>query len=161
PELRHMTNFREEYPSEKWFNRSGHPLDVAFIKNATEEVWRNQARFIVEELTDEHIDNAFSNLPPEISTDDTTHNIKTKLKTRKKGLEEFGFNYYQLLQKRVILTGTDKKDKFLIERLPNKDTRVSWIRLKKSGEELQFTRIYNKSQTDEIWIYGLDDDDLF
>src|SRR5690606_7525518 len=38
---------------------------------------------------------------------------------------------------------------------------VSWIRTKKSGEELQFTRTYNKSQTDEIWIYGLDDDDLF
>lgn len=161
PATRHITNFKDKYPSEKWFNFSAHSLDVAFIKNATEKDWKRQAEYIVREITDEAIDEAFLKLPPEIRNDETTLGIKKKLKSRKKGLEGFALSYYELLQKRIILTGTDKKDKFLMERLPKGNTRVSWIRLKKSGEEIQFSRTYNKQQTKEIWIYGLDDDDEF
>ncbi|PKP15640.1 MAG: metallophosphoesterase, partial [Bacteroidetes bacterium HGW-Bacteroidetes-23] len=116
PGVRHITNFEADYPSEKWFNFSAHSLDVAFIKNATEDDWKKQANYIISELTDEAIDEAFSKLPSEIKDDETTNEIKTKLKFRKKGLENFALSYYDLLQKRIILTGTDKKDKFLIER---------------------------------------------
>lgn len=161
PGTRHITNFKEKYPSEKWFNFAAHSLDVAFIKNATEEDWKEQANYIVNELTDETIDEAFSKLPSEIKNDEITNDIKTKLKFRKKGLETFALDYYKLLQNRVILTGTDKKDKFLIERLAHGKTKVTWFRLKKNGEELQFSRTYNKKQTKEIWIYGLDADDVF
>ncbi|HBI00164.1 MAG TPA: metallophosphoesterase [Flavobacterium sp.] len=161
PGVRHITNFKADYPSEKWFNFSAHSLDVAFIKNATEEDWKRQANFIINELSDEVIDKSFAYLPNEIKDDDTTLSIKNKLKFRKKGLENFALSYYALLQKRIILTGTDKKDKFLIERLSHGNTKVSWFRLKKEGEEFQFSRTYNKKQTKEIWIYGLDDDDQF
>ncbi len=161
PGVRHITNFKEKYPSEKWFNFSAHSLDVAFIKKATDEDWKNQANFIINELSDEVIDEAFANLPNEIKDDETTHSIKNTLKIRKKGLEKFALRYYELLQRRIILTGTDKKDKFLIERLPDGNTKVSWFRIKKEGEEIQFSKTYNKKQTKEIWIYGLDDDDVF
>lgn len=161
PGVRHITNFEADYPSEKWFNFSAHSLDVAFIKNATEEDWKKQANYIINELTDEVIDESFAGLPKEIKEDETTLSIKNKLKIRKKGLENFALRYYALLQKRIILTGTDKKDKFLIERLANGDTKVSWFRLKKEGEEFQFSRTYAKQKTKEIWIYGLDDDDEF
>lgn len=161
PGVRHITNFEADYPSEKWFNFSAHSLDVAFIKNATEDDWKKQVNYIISELTDEAIDEAFSKLPSEIKDDETTNEIKTKLKFRKKGLENFALSYYDLLQKRIILTGTDKKDKFLIERLSEGNTKVSWFRLKKDGEEFQFSKTYNKKQTKEIWIYGLDDDDQF
>ena len=87
--------------------------------------------------------------------------IKNKLKFRKKGLENFALSYYALLQKRIILTGTDKKDKFLVERLSNGDTKVSWIRHKKDDNEFQFSRTYGQQKTREIWIYGLDDEDEF
>lgn len=161
PGVRHITNFEAEYPSEKWFNFSAHSLDVAFIKNATEEDWKKQANFIINELSDEVIDESFANLPNEIKDDETTLSIKNKLKIRKKGLENFALRYYELLQKRIILTGTDKKDKFLVERLSNGNTKVSWFRIKKSGEEFQFSKTYNKKLTKEIWIYSLDDDDEF
>ncbi|RAR46482.1 calcineurin-like phosphoesterase family protein [Flavobacterium lacus] len=161
PGVRHITNFEADYPSEKWFNFSAHSLDVAFIKNATAADWKKQADYIISELTDEAIDEAFSNLPLEIKDDETTNEIKIKLKFRKKGLEDFALRYHTLLQNRIILTGTDKKDKFLIERLAEGNTKVSWFRLKKDGEELQFSKTYTKKQTKEIWIYGLDDDDQF
>lgn len=161
PGVRHITNFEADYPSEKWFNFSAHSLDVAFIKNASEDDWKKQAQFIIAELTDEVIDESFSRLPKEIKDDAVTLSIKNKLKIRKKGLENFALRYYELLQKRIILTGTDKKDKFLIERLSDGNTKITWLRLKKEGEEFQFSRTYNQQQTKEIWIYGLDDDDEF
>ena len=161
PGARHITNFEMHYPSAKWFNFSAHSLDVAFLKNATEEDWKKQANSIMNELTDEMIDEAFSKLPAEIKDDETTRDIKIKLKNRRKGLEAFALSYYKLLQNRIILTGTDKKDKFLIERLSDSNTKVSWFRIKKEGEEFQFSRTYTQNQTKEIWIYSLDDDDEF
>lgn len=161
PGVRHITNFEADYPSKKWFNFSAHSLDVAFIKNATEEDWKKEAQYIIEELSDEVIDESFSSLPKEVKDDKTTLSIKNKLKIRKKGLENFALSYYELLQKRIILTGTDKKDKFLIERLSDGSTKITWLRLKKEGEEFQFSRTYNQQQTKEIWIYSLDDDDEF
>ena len=161
PGVRHITNFEAAYPSEKWFNFSAHSLDVAFIKNATEEDWKKQSNFIINELSDELIDSSFAALPKEIRDDETTFSIKAKLKTRKNGLESFALKYYDLLQKRIILTGTDKKDKFLVERLSNGDTKVSWIRHKKDDNEFQFSRTYGQQKTLEIWIYGLDDEDEF
>src|SRR5690606_30018229 len=68
---------------------------------------------------------------------------------------------YRFLQKRIILTGTDKKDKFEINRLENGKTDIKIYRIKKNGEELVSERIYSSELTNEIWVYGLDDDDVF
>lgn len=161
PGVRHITNFKADFPSVKWFNFSAHSLDVAFLKNGTEEDWKQQAQFIVNQLTDDVIEEAFLGLPKEINTDETTKSIIEKLKTRKKGLGDFALRYYELLQKRIILTGTDKKDQFEIVRLENGATQIKHFRLKKSGKAIQFERTYYKTETQEIWIYGLDDDDVF
>lgn len=161
PGARHITNFEADYPSEKWFNFSAHPLDVAFIKEATSEDWSRHAKFIVQELTQQQIDTAFAKLPIEIRNDATTQSIKSALANRKLHLEDFALTYYKLLQERIILTGTDKKDKFTVERLPSNKTKITHIRTKQSGDQFMFSRSYNNSETKEIWIYGLGDDDIF
>lgn len=161
PGARHITHFKATFPSEKWFNFSAHSLDIAFIKKATFEDWKKQTNWIISQLSDKAIDEAFAKLPIEIRDDETTAEIKAKLRNRKKELEAFAFKYYKLLQKRIILTGTDKKDKFRIERLADDKTKITWIRMKKDGEEYQFSKTYDKKDTKEIWIYGLDDDDVF
>lgn len=161
PGVRHITPFEATYPSEKWFNFSGYPLDAAFIKQADWEVWKTQAKFLVTELSEERIAQAFAKLPAEIRDDHTTREIKRALALRKQHLEAFALKYYALLQKKVVLAGTDKKDKFLIERLSSDRTKITSIRMKKSGEEFQFSRTYNGNETREIWVYGLDDDDVF
>lgn len=161
PGVRHITEFRGDFPSEKWFNFSAHSLDVALIKKANENDWLQEVALIQAKLTDETINKAFENLPKEIRNDQTTLEIIKNVIQRRDNLEKFVKSYYQLLQKRIILTGTDKKDQFLIENLANKTTKITHTRLKKSGEELQFSKTYTKKQTKEIWIYGLDDDDEF
>jgi calcineurin-like phosphoesterase family protein len=161
PAVRHITSFKEKYPSEKWFNSNGHTLDLAMLKKADRGAWEKQVVFITENLTDAAIDEAFNKLPNEIRNDETTADIKSKLKKRKKELGTFASKYYDFLQKRVLVVGTDKKDKFIITRMPEGKTKIDIFRIKKEQEELQSSRVYSKSETKEIWVYGLDDDDVF
>ncbi len=56
--------------------------------------------------------------------------------------------------------GTDKKDRFVITRSGN-DTKVEVYRIKKYKEELIHERTYHCPETKELWVYGLDDDDIF
>jgi hypothetical protein len=161
PAARHMKSFKKEFPNVKWFNFAANALDREFIKQNDPEIWKKQANYIVSNLTDEAIDKAFANLPKEINNDNTTLDIKEKLKYRKQNLEAYALKYQNRLEKRILLLGTDKKDKFVITRLPDGKTEVKVIRLKKEGETTQFSKVYSKHITKEIWVYGLDDDDVF
>ncbi|MCO6175356.1 metallophosphoesterase [Flavobacterium sp. NRK F10] len=161
PAARHISDFKSRFPDEKWFNFAGHNLDIAFIRKADAEDWKKEAQFIADHLTDKVIDSTFEQLPKEINHDGTTQEIIAKLKLRRDKLAAYAEKYYHFLHKRIILTGTDKKDEFIIERLPNEQTKVTINRIKKTGIEKEFSRTYSASETCEIWIYGLDDDDIF
>lgn len=160
PAIRHFQHFDEEPRSLKWLNKSGYPLDVAFLRNMTEKDWLEEAKYIQENLTDEAIEKAFSELPSN-AQNEITQEIMDDLKIRRGKLQDWAKERYAFLQKRIVLTGTNKKEKFLITRMPNGKTEVKIIRNKKAGEELVFERIYSSAETKEIWIYGLDDDDQF
>jgi predicted phosphohydrolase len=159
PALRHMQSFREDIRNVKWFNREAYPLDMALIANAKEKDWIDAATYLRDNLTDAEIDNAFVALPKEVQ-DETIEDIKSNLKARKHHLEEFAREYYAVLQSTVLVKGTDKKDRFVITRLPEGETRVE-IYSPAESEHKILDNIYRKSQTKEIWIYGLDDDDIF
>lgn len=160
PALRHMQNFGDNIRNVKWFNMEPYPMDLALIRESNIDAWLAEANFIQENLTDEIIENSFRNLPENMK-DETVAEIKEKLINRKSRLTEFAETYYKVLRKTVVLNGTDKDDKFLIERLPDENTKISMFRLKKSGEELFFENTYNHKETKNIWIYGLNDNDEF
>ena len=61
-----------------------------------------------------------------------------------------------------IIRGTQKNDWFEIERLKNRQTKITAYSIKKGEKNKIFhQRIYNESETKEVWIYGLDDEDVF
>lgn len=159
PALRHMQTFKENIRNVKWLNREAYPLDLAFLKNATEEDWKKEAEYIQQNLTDEVIDKAFLNLPKEVQ-DGTIKLIQQDLKIRRDMMAYYASEYYKVLQKTVLLTGTNKADRFVIKKEKGK-VNISQFRIKKESEELVFQREYTKDETNEIWIYGLDDDDIF
>ncbi|WP_374445983.1 metallophosphoesterase [Epilithonimonas sp.] len=160
PDLKHMQTFDEKIKNIKWFNREPYPLDLAFTKNSDEKTWLEEAKFIQENLDENTIRKAFDNLPKEVQ-DKTSEDLMRKLLIRKNDLQVYAKDYYNFLSRRVLLAGTNKKDKFLISRLPSGETEVKIYRTKKSGEELISSKTYSKKQTREIWIYGLSDDDTF
>jgi len=124
-------------------------------------MWIDQAAFIQQNLNGEIIDDAFLAFPEEVR-DETLTEIKKILLARKEKLVETAKEYYAVLNKYSVITGTDKDDYFNIVSLPNGDVEVSAYRIK-GGEytDLFFHKVYSPDYTKEIWIYGLDDDDVF
>ncbi|MCT8341102.1 phosphoesterase [Flavobacteriaceae bacterium TK19130] len=153
--------YGEELEHTKWFNTAGIKLDKAFIENYGREEWIAQAEFIKNNVTNEVIDEAFSKLPKEVQ-DETAADIKEKLRGRRDNIVKIAEEYYDYFSKQQTITGTDKDDHFTVTRLPNEETRIQGWRIK-DGEkgEVLIDRVYTSEDTDEIWLYGLDDDDIF
>ncbi|MBG6187356.1 metallophosphoesterase [Flavobacterium sp. CAN_S2] len=158
--LRHMKPFNEKISNVKLMNREPYPLDLAFIKNADENEWIKQAKYIQENLSDADIDGAFRNLPNEVQ-DETIKDIKRKLKLRRNELHQSASTYYSVLQHTVLIVGTDKKDKFIIQNKEKNKLEIQVYRVKNGTDELQYTKNFTAKKTKKIWIYGLDDDDIF
>lgn len=162
PAARHIQHFDKKVKKRnfKWLNKSAYPLDMALISQADEKTWVNQAEFIQQQLTDRAIEEAFAELP-EVLQDAEAEEVKAKLRARREALKHWAVKQYQNLQKTVIITGTDKKERFEITRLPQGKTQVKTYRIKKESEELVHDKVYSKELTNEIWIYGLDNNDVF
>lgn len=161
PNLRLMKSYDEDLKSAKWFNSEPYPLDVALINQSGRDVWNAQVKYIVDNLTDEVIDEAFARFPSEINQE-SIKSIKRKLQGRRSNLQKISDEYYNHINKFGVIKGTNKDDWFEIERLPKGDTRVTIYRIKKGEKADVFhERVYSCNDTKEIWIYGLDDDDVF
>lgn len=160
PALRLMKSYDEELKSTKWFNTEPYPLDIALINESNKSVWDAQVKHITNNLSEKIIDDAFSNFPDEVM-DKTVDEIKQKLKGRLKNLQDISNRYYAHVNKFAVIKGTNKDDYFEIERMSN-ETKVTAYRIKQGEKsDIFHQRSYSKKTTKEIWIYGLDDDDVF
>lgn len=162
PMIRHMKSFKEDLKSVKWLNTEAYPLDLIFLKTATEEQWHAQAKYIKEHISEADIDNAFKNLPEEVQ-DETIAEIQKNLKIRLNSLDAYATQYSIALAEKVPLAGTVNKDKFVISQDLKGLVTVKQYELdsKKGSEKLVFERTYSDKLTKEIWIYGLEDDDIY
>lgn len=160
PAMRLLQGYEEELNSPKWFNLEPYPLDMALIAESNKTVWNAQVQHIVNGITDEVINEAFEFFPPEVR-DETIDEIKKKLKGRRRNLQKISDTYYKHINKFAVIKGTNKDDWFEIERLPS-TTKITAYRIKKGEKgEIFHQREYTYKETKEIWIYGLDDDDVF
>lgn len=161
PGLKLLQNFDKDIRNVKWFNHEPYKLDMAFIKEATFKDWKKQVDFLQKNITNEVIDSAFAQMPIEVQ-DETVIKIKNVLKSRLYNLPEIAKKYYAHLEKFPVVRGTDKDNWFEIIRLENGNTTVKTYNIKNNKKgSLVFNRTYHKKETSEIWVYGLNDDDIF
>ncbi|MDO7170859.1 metallophosphoesterase [Mariniflexile sp. AS56] len=161
PGLRLMKSYSDDLKNPKWFNTEPYPLDMALINQSNRQVWNAQVKQITDHLTDDVIDDAFTHFPKEVR-DETIQDIKRKLQGRRRNLQNISDAYFNHMNKFGVIKGTNKDDWFEIERLPKGETKVSVYRIKKGEKaDLFHQRTYTCDETNEIWIYGLDDDDVF
>tara|TARA_R110002049_G_scaffold30345_2_gene103952 strand:- start:3188 stop:6865 length:3678 start_codon:yes stop_codon:yes gene_type:complete len=153
--------YDEELKDIKWMNAAGIKLDRVLIQQADKETWLKHAKFLQENITDAVIDKAFSKVPEEVQ-DKTLLEIKEKLKGRRSNLQDIALRYYNYLNKLVVLTGTDKDDYIEVTRTGDNETQIKISRIidGKKGEVI-VDKTFNKNITKEIWVYGLDDKDIF
>ncbi|WP_093302257.1 metallophosphoesterase [Salegentibacter agarivorans] len=164
--LRALTGFASQFAvygedinNVEWFNVSATGLDRSLLQNVGKETWREQAEYIQENMTDAVIEEAFAKLPPE-TYDDTTKELIKKVKARRDNIVDIAMRYYDHFADLAIVTGTDKDDFVDVTRMKDGKTRIK-ISRNKGGEraDVLSDKVYDKKDTDEIWLYALDDDD--
>lgn len=164
--LRALTGFANQFAvygddikDVEWFNIAALGLDRSLLQNTGKEAWQRQAEFIKNNVTDEVIEEAFANLPEE-TRGEASEELMENVKGRRNNIVDIAMRYYDHLANLAIVTGTDKDDFIDVERLEDGNTRVTVTR-NKDGERAEnlSDKIYKSDETEEIWVYGLDDDD--
>jgi hypothetical protein len=163
PGLQIFEGFNEEIRSVKGFTSSPRTfaLDMALLSESDLDMWIEQAEFIQKHIDGSVVDHAFLDFP-EAVRDSSLIKIKKTLMARKDNLVDTAKEYFEVLNKYSVVTGTDKDDYFSITALPNGGVEVLAHRIKGGEkEDIFFKKWYDPAYTKEIWIYGLDDDDVF
>ncbi|UWX67633.1 metallophosphoesterase [Empedobacter stercoris] len=158
PPLRHMQDYKDDIKNVKWFNREPYPLDLAILESSDLNLWKQEARYIQENLSDEYIKQSFELIPTE-TKQEYDQDVINHIISRKSKLEKFAEEYNKILRKLIILKGTDEDDEFIITRLAKGKTAIKIY----SGKEktLIFDEEFDKKETKEIRLYGLNGKDKF
>lgn len=161
PAARILRKYDNDLIDVKNVNVEPYPLDMEFIQRASKEVWDAQVKKIQEGITNDVIEEAFLFFPIEMR-DKNVEEIKSKLKARRGNLQAISNRYYNLINNYAVIKGTNKDDYFTISCLDNGKIKVVAERIKDGKNKDEFhNRVYDVDDTKEIWIYGLDDDDIF
>lgn len=141
---------------------SGRFIDRKFLTTLSREDWIAVADDLAASLTDSLIDTSLKKWPEEIYALHGAR-IASALKARRKMLRESALQHYAFLAKEVTLTGSDKRERFEIERFTTGDANVAVYKLNKEGEKgkLLYERRFLASETKEVRLYGLGGNDQF
>ena len=160
--LRMNQGFKYDIKDMEGLVMQGKWLDRRFLSELTKEEWISTAREMQAGLTDEVISVAIDDMPPQIVAlkGDITMD---KLKARRDKLPEFAEEYYSIISEKVDVVGSDKDERFQVERLNNDETEVKVWSLNNDGKKKDkiYDRVFNLDETREIRLYGLGGKDEF
>ncbi|MCU7548236.1 outer membrane protein assembly factor [Chitinophagaceae bacterium LB-8] len=160
--LGHLESFDYKIANIREYNFSARHLDKKLTNEVTRKQWTDIAKDLQHALTDTVIEQAVRQLPPEVFPI-SGQEIIDKLKSRRNHLVKYADEYYRFLASNIDITGTAKKDLFEVEKLDNKETSVKIFGVNEVGvdKEPYYHRIFLPKETQEIRIYGLDDNDVY
>lgn len=136
-------------------------FDRHFLSELNEEEFINAAKFIQSVTTDELIDSALRLWPDQIYQHDGK-DIEAKLKARRTDLVKYAKEFYRYLTKEVTAIGTNEKNVFEVEALPNDMLDVKVFHEDKDGDNhLIWARTITGADCNELRLIGLKKDDTF
>ncbi|MCB0606362.1 MAG: metallophosphoesterase [Lewinellaceae bacterium] len=163
PFAKQLRPFRKGPGKVKWSNFNGRQFDQTFLTGLELDHWEREARFLQEQITDELIDSTLvSTLPPQLYAIDGK-NLAAGIRLRRDHLLDYAREHYRHLARKVDILGTEKRELFSVERLPDGQTLVNIFDITKSDKrkDILYQRHFKPGETKEIRLYGLDGDDLF
>jgi len=157
-----LAHFDTKIKNIEGLNINGRRIDETLLSRLSKNEWIKIASNLQSNLTDSIIENAFTIWP------DTIYKLNgeeiiNKLKARRNDLVHYAKEYYSMLAEEVEVTGSDKKEIFVINRKPNGNTLVKVYKKDKNqnDEILLYKREFLFSETKEIRLYGFGGDDKF
>ena len=161
--FKELQSFDENVKSIKWYNYPAHGIDKRFTNALPLQVWIDSARALQSYLTDEVIEEAVKQMPPEIFAVSGRETIE-KLKGRRSHLVVWATEYYYFLAKDVEIPGSNENEIFEVNRLSDSSTLVEVYRINKEGERKKkpvFSRTFLHNETRELRLYGIAGNDVF
>jgi len=161
--VRNFQNFGYDYADYKGLNQTALSNDRTFLGAVTREQWVAQATYMKEHLTDAIIEQAFREKWPKAIYDLHAKEIMDKLKSRRDLLPDLAAKYANVVAKIVEVRGTQKNEKFVVDRLPNGDTHLTVRKITKGGKvsKILYDRILEHGVTDELRLYGISGKDVY
>ncbi|MBF8961938.1 hypothetical protein I0P70_01660 [Pontibacter sp. FD36] len=133
-------------------------IDSRGLNELTLQDYQDLAAELQAALTDEVIERAVRQFPPKVYAQIGEQTIRT-LKSRRDLLPQAAREFYMHLAKDPLVVGTDKEERFEVERLNDEETSVKVTRL--SDDKQVYHRVFKRSETKQISLYGLAEDDEF
>ncbi len=141
-------------------NMSAAHFDRSFMNELSWKDWQEVTAEVQASISEQLIEDALGELPPE-SHQLLIPEIKKKLIRRWKDLDQYAKAYFDILYKEVDIAGTDGRDHFTVTAAENNCIEITHIRKSKSKKDVvRYQRIFDPKQTDEIHIFGREDDDI-
>ena len=162
-DLDHLQSFDYTIKDVTTYGFTARNLDRRIANEPSLKQWTEIAKALQHSLTDAVIEQAIKQMPAEafiISGKD----IIEKLKSRRSHLVEYATTYYKFLAKEVDIVGSDEKELFQVTRLNDNETIVKVYKLKLEGDssgKLIYERKFYATETNEIRLYGMNNDDVF
>ena len=160
---KHLQTFDHNLKNVNRFNFPARHLDHHLMNKITEEEWISIANELKAALTDNIIDNAVKQIPPEVYPI-SGPDITAKLKTRRDRLTDWAKTYYKFLSMDVEVTGTADMERFEVTRLSDAETEVKILKISNDGDVKNkplYSRIFKTNETNEIRLYGIDGSDQY
>ena len=160
--LRSIQDMKPEIKDVIGTNLSATKLDRRFTNELTEADWLNTIESVQNALTDARIQEALKIMPPEIYSMSVDF-LYQRLRARRDNMKDFGMRYYKILNKNVVITGTDDEEIFSINRAGDGTTEITVQALSKKGnaKDTIYDRIFNHDVTKSVNLYSMGNDDKF
>lgn len=150
---------RAKTKNTKGFSDNAKHFDRTWLTQMDWTDWEQAVLTLQHRLTDKVIEEAFKAWPKEIYDLNAPDLIKT-LKARRDELLYNARNLYQLLAEYVDVVGTNKVELFKVKNLKNGQISVQVFNAADTTL-LFYERVFDRQETKEIRLYGLDGEDEF
>jgi hypothetical protein len=125
------------------------------------EAFRQEADSLRAKLTDAAIDRALNAGPPETQATIEAR-LKPLLHSRREQLPEVAQRYYEFLAEEPWLVGTDQAERFVLSEAGPGQLRVRMLALRANQpDSLLAERVYKRTETAALHLYGLAGNDVF
>ncbi len=157
--MSHITGFKKSSSGLKQLNWKSHHFDKVFLNELSAQEWEDAIREFQREMSDAVIDSSVKKIPEPVYSSDGAL-ISSKLKSRRDGLLKNGMRYYQYLSKLVKVIGTNEEELFVVSGRDDK-LLITVYRLEKKNRYKMYERLFDRSETHSVHLYGLKGDDQF
>jgi len=156
--IRKFESFHKDFTDVKALTINSEFIDQRALSELTQQQFDSLAHVLQDSLTDQIITQAVQQFP-DLVFDLVGPETIAKLKSRRDQLPKAAEEFYQILAEAPLVVGTDEEERFAVMRLNNDDTEVTIFR--KSDDAIVYHRVFHRSETELISLYGLAGDDEF